>query len=187
MTDWVNYRIRNNAIIIQMIFNVKQAIIDCLRATKRDNIEIVIDYMEKYGFFARSCHTHHHYPSGLADHAWQTYQIAERLDAERCASNPTEQKMNKDSIAIAALLHDFYGCSGLWHIRHKDHGMRSARMLKELGFKLNLEEFLAIRFHMKSRWSRDHFLYNDALTSPLAQLVYKSDRKSASLRRGSEI
>ena len=59
-----------------MRFDVKQAIIDRLRATKRENIETVIDYMEKHGFFTYHCHRHHHYDGGLADHAWQTYQIA---------------------------------------------------------------------------------------------------------------
>ena len=90
-----------------MTFNVKQAIIDRLRATKRENIETVIDYMDKHGFFSYHCHRHHHYDGGLADHAWQTYQIALRLDAERCASNPNAQKLNEDSIAICTLLHDF--------------------------------------------------------------------------------
>lgn len=40
---------------------VKQAIIDRLRATKRENIESVIKYMEEQGFFSYHCHHHHHY------------------------------------------------------------------------------------------------------------------------------
>ena len=68
-----------------MVFDVRKAIVDRLRATKRKNIEVVIDYMEKHGFFTRYCYTHHHYDGGLADHAWQTYLIAQRIDAERCA------------------------------------------------------------------------------------------------------
>ena len=59
-----------------MTFDVKQAIVDRLRATKHKNIEAVIDYMEKHGFFTYHCHRNHHYGGGLADHAWQTYQIA---------------------------------------------------------------------------------------------------------------
>lgn len=168
-----------------MTFDVKQAIIDRLRATKRENIDSVVYYMVNNGFFARQCHSHHHYYGGLADHAWQTYQVAMRLNAERCASNPEASVLDEDSIAIAALLHDLCDCFGLRDI--SGHGRRSARILKTLGFKLTLEEFLAIRFHMRSHRSKGHFLYNDALNSPLAQLVYNSDRKSASLKRGSEI
>ena len=41
-----------------MAFDVKQAIIDRLRATKRKNIEAVLDYMEKNGFFYYHCHRH---------------------------------------------------------------------------------------------------------------------------------
>ena len=79
-----------------MTFDVKQAIIDRLRATKRENIETVIDYMEKHGFFTYHCHRHHHYDGGLADHAWQTYQVAMRLNAERCASNPQAPVLDED-------------------------------------------------------------------------------------------
>ena len=55
---------------------VKEKIIGTLRATGRENIEQVIEYMGNNGFFTKSCHRHHHYRGGLADHAWQTYQIA---------------------------------------------------------------------------------------------------------------
>ena len=54
---------------------VKEKIIGTLRATGRENIEQVIEYMGNNGFFTKSCHRHHHYRGGLADHAWQTYQI----------------------------------------------------------------------------------------------------------------
>jgi hypothetical protein len=89
-----------------MTFDVKQAIIDRLRATKRENIDSVVDYMVNNGFFARQCHSHHHYYGGLADHAWQTYQVAMRLNAERCANNPNVQQLDDDSIAICTLLYD---------------------------------------------------------------------------------
>ena len=164
--------------------NIKQAIIDRLRAIKRENIETVIDYMEKHGFFTYHCHRHHHYDRGLADHAWQTYQIAQRLDAERCANEPNAQKLNEDSIAIAALLHDLCNCSGLRDIF--GHGRRSAKILKEIGFKLTQEEFLAIRFHMSLRDKESHPLYDDAKKSQLRYIVHKADGISAHLHNGCE-
>ena len=162
--------------------NIKQLIIDRLRATKRENIEKVIDYMEKHGFFSYHCHRHHHYDGGLADHAWQTYQIALRLDAERCANNPNAQKKDEDSIAIASLLHDICDCSGMRDIA--GHGKRSAELLKTLGFKLTQEEFLAIRFHMSLKDKKSHSLYYDALKSQLRYVVHKADGISARLHKG---
>ena len=167
-----------------MAFDIKQAIIDRLRATKRKNVEKVIDYMEKHGFFSYHCHRHHHYDGGLADHAWQTYQIALRLDAERCANNTNAQKMDEDSIAICALLHDLCDCSGMRDIT--GHGRRSARLLKDIGFKLTQEEFLSIRFHMSLKDKTTHPLYNDALKSQLRYVVHKADGMSAHLHKGYE-
>lgn len=165
-----------------MSFNVKQAIIDRLRETKRENIEIVIDYMEKHGFFTYHCHSHHRYNGGLASHAWQTYQIALRLEAEYCTKNPNAPKLDIDSIAISALLHDFCDCSGMRHIKY--HGNRSAEMLKELGFHLSSDEFFAIRFHMGLDKKKTHPLYNDALNCHLLTIVDEADKKSARLRKG---
>lgn len=167
--------------------NIKQSIIDRLRATKRENIETVIDYMDKHGFFSYHCHRHHHYDGGLADHAWQTYQIAQRLDAERCASNPNAQKLNEDSIAICTLLHDFCDCSGMRDLFSRGkHGIRSAVMLLELGFHLSPDEYLAIRFHMSLKDKESHPLYDDAKKSQLRYIVHKADGISANLHDGYE-
>ena len=170
-----------------MRFDVKQAIIDRLRATKRENIETEIDKMEKHGFFSYHCHRHHHYDGGLADHAWLTYQIAQRLDAERCASNPNAQKLNEDSIAICTLLHDFCDCSGMRDLFSRGkHGIRSAVMLLELGFHLSPDEYLAIRFHMSLKDKESHPIYDDAKKSQLRYIVHKADGISAHLHIGCE-
>lgn len=166
-----------------MKFDVKKAIIDTLRATQRKNIEKVIEHMEGNGFFTYHCHRHHHYDGGLADHAWQTYQIALRIEKEYAKHNPDAPKLDRDSIAIACLLHDFCGCSGMPEIR-KAHGLRSVVMLLELGLKLTDEEYLAIRFHMSLRNKDDHPLYKDALHCRLRKLVHYSDGKSAGMHSG---
>jgi HD superfamily phosphodiesterase len=162
--------------------DIKQAIIVRLRATKRENIETIIDFMENKGFFTSRCHRHHHYLGGLAEHAWQTYQIALRLDEERRENSHNAQKLDVDSIAIATILHDLCNCSGLRNIG--GHGRRSAKLLKALGFKLTQEEFLAIRFHMSLKDKKSHPLYNEALKSQLRYVVHKADGLSAQLRKG---
>lgn len=165
-----------------MKFNVKQAIIDRLSLTKRSNMLNLFNYMSKNGFFTYRCHRHHRYVGGLADHAWQTYQIAWRLNAENRAKNPNAPILDEDSIAIAALLHDFCNCSGLHDIT--GHGRRSAKMLKEIGFMLTEEESLAVRFHMSLKNKKNHPLYDDAKRSQLRYLIHKADGISAKLHKG---
>lgn len=156
-----------------MEFNVRQTVIDRLRATKRANIGAVIEYMDRHGFFTRHCHHHHRYRGGLAHHAWQTYQIAKGL---------ADPALDGDSIAIASLLHDFCNCSGMRDIHR--HGSRSVGILKRLGFHLTDEEFLAICFHMSLRGKEGNSHYSAALRSPLRTLVHTADCRSAHLRRG---
>lgn len=165
-----------------MEFNVKQAIIDRLDATRRCHMVKLFNYMSKNGFFTRHCHRHHKYVSGLADHSWQTYQIAMRLNVERYTNSPNAQKLNEDSIAIAALLHDLCDCSGLRDI--SGYGRRSAKILKEIGFKLMQEEFLAIRFHMSLKGKENLPLYDDAKKCQLRYIVSKADSASASVQKG---
>lgn len=49
---------------MNMEFNIKQAIINRLRSTNRENIEVVINYMENTGFFTAQCEPHHTYKGG---------------------------------------------------------------------------------------------------------------------------
>lgn len=157
---------------------VKLKIIEALRETGRENIENVISYMDAHGFFENSCHGHHHYRGGLADHAWQTYQFALKEVGENSA-------VDKSSLAICCLLHDFCKCGGLWSL--PGHGERSARMIQKLGVHLSGPEFLAIRFHMSLHRHKSHFLYPEALACRLRHYVHQADLKSARMQIGSEI
>ena len=162
---------------------IKESIINRLHETKRENIEKVIDYMEGNRFFEDSCHGHHRYDGGLADHAWQTYQLAMKEKANNKRHHPNVLLLDKDSLAICALLHDFCDCHGMRHI--KGHGWRSVEMLKELGFHLTQEEYLAIRFHLSLRDKKTHPQYEDALHCHLRHVIHKADSKSAKRYKGS--
>lgn len=162
--------------------DIKESIINRLRETRRDGIEQVIDYMQNNGFFVRGCHRHHRYKGGLADHAWQTYQLAMKEEADHKRLHPNAPLLDDDSLAISALLHDFCDCHGMRHA--KGHGRRSAMMLKELGFHLTQEEFLAIRFHMSLKGKEKHPLYENALNSRLRLIVHSADGKSAKKHAG---
>ena len=162
---------------------IKECIIETLRDTKRENIEKVISYMESHHFFDRGCHRHHKYDGGLADHAWQTYQLAKQLEEENKRVHPSVPLLDSDSLAICALLHDFCNCSGMSYIN--GHGYRSAMMLKELGLQISQNEFLAIRFHMSLKNHEDHPLYENACHCHLRYIVHNADHESAKMYRGS--
>lgn len=161
---------------------IKQLIIGRLRETQRVNMEEVIGFMNSNHFFDKACHSHHRYGGGLAHHAWQTYLIALDLVNERRKRTPDAPPIDLDSIAICALLHDLCGCTGFKDLR--GHGRRSAKILKELGLSLSLDEFLAIRFHMSLRKNTNHILYNEASVCELRAIIHKADCKSACMRKG---
>ena len=98
-------------------------------------------------------------------------------EADNKRLHPNVPLLDKDSLAICALLHDFCNCRCMRHI--KGHGRRSAMMLKELGFHLSQEEFLAIRFHMSLKDKKSHPLFEDALHCHLRRIVHEADGKSA--------
>ena len=164
---------------------IRERIIETLRSTQRENIESVISYMENNEFFTRGCYHHHKYDGGLAHHAWQTYQLAKKLEVENKRIHPNVPLLDANSLAICTLLHDFCDCKGLHLI--KGHGYRSAMMLKELGLHLNDDEFLAIRYHMSLKDKKNHSRYEDARHCHLRFITHKADGKSAKMFKGAYI
>ena len=164
---------------------IRERIIETLRSTQRENIESVISYMENNEFFTRGCYHHHKYDGGLAHHAWQTYQLAKKLEVENKRIHPNVPLLDANSLAICTLLHDFCDCKGLPHI--EGHGYRSAMMLKEIGFHLNDDEFLAIRYHMSLKDKKNHSRYEDAHHCHLRFITHKADGISAEMYKGAYI
>jgi hypothetical protein len=72
-------------------------------------------------------------------------------------------------------------------IHIKGHGYRSAEMLKELGFHLSQDEFLAIRFHMSLKDKKNHPLYENACHCHLRFIVHNADGLLAKMHRGSDV
>ena len=103
-------------------------------------------------------------------------------EADNKRLHPNVPLLDKGSLAICALLHDFCNCRCMRHI--KGHGRRSAEMLKELGFHLTQEEYLAIRFHMSLRDKKTRPQYEGALHCHLRYIVHKADGKSAKRYKG---
>lgn len=146
--------------------DVRQEIISLLSSTNREGVEETIQYLRHSNFFRASCHTHHKREGGLARHSLEACRWA----LEHAGAIP------KDSVVIAALLHDTCSAYSSKARGIGGHGRRSVRILKEIcHLGLTKEENEAIRLHM----------HREALhlsSNPLAALVWKADKTSAAGR-----
>ena len=103
--------------------------------------------MEENSFFKSRCHHHHRYSGGLAEYAWQTYQIALYIKNELIIQDCESGFLNEDSIAICAILHDLCNCSNMAYIR--GHGRRSVKIgtVVKLNFILSHTDRYRILFN----------------------------------------
>lgn len=172
------------------IKNNKDKIVNLLKKTERVGIDNVIDYLENNNFFEMpsSIHRHHNWEGGLAQHCLGVF---ERL-------SETGKHLPEDSIILTSFLHDickarkiYRDKNGEWKERKNEelhipgHGMRSVKILEQLGLNLNPEEKRAIRWHMGG-WKigekpkeeiRDFFATKK---SDLWRLLHNADRYDAS-------
>ena len=121
-----------------------------MRSTGRKGVEAVLDYLDGVGFYTApsSIDRHHNWRGGLAQHSLETCRLA----------LAGRGRATRESVIIAALLHDickasrlYYGADGRIHHRStriKGHGYRSVALLEREGLELTGEEWLAIRWHM---------------------------------------
>ena len=173
---------------IERLSKQRTDIIDLLKSTKRENIDVVIQYLDDSGFFYRasSPNKHHNWPGGLAEHSLGTCKLA----MSRAKGLP------EDSVIIAAMLHDTCKSDRFWfrgrNIRkHREHcpmdglhSVRSVYLLRECNLKLKEPERLAIRWHMKGdRYrSKDPIKNADhekATKTPLWRVVFWADKDDA--------
>ncbi|MDO4496914.1 MAG: HD domain-containing protein [Bacteroidales bacterium] len=147
---------------------------ETLRATGRRNIELVLDYIEKLGFYEAPASSMFHLnePGGLLEHSVNVYNMAMQIKPSILALKPEiSDRLKDDSIAIAALLHDIcksnvykpevkrrktpegrwedyqgYGVDYSWF--PMGHGEKSVMMLLLCHLEITEDEMLAIRWHM---------------------------------------
>ncbi len=111
--------------------NKKRFLNILLLEVKGREIEKLIANLKSTNFFDIGCNNHHTYQGGLAEHSLEVYEAACKL----CKDTP------RDSIAIAALLHDLGDIE--WGQGHK-----SVDILKRWNFELKPSEEHAIKYHM---------------------------------------
>ncbi len=134
---------------------IKKLITDTLRNTKVPNIEIMLQYMEKYDFFSCKSGSHDHWREGTAQHVWAVYLIAKALRDQRKDDPIIAKYATDEKLAIVCLLHDL--CD--MHVTVKDdkgkdvssdHGSKSYWIMKNLNVGTEAER-KAVCNHMHSK------------------------------------
>lgn len=84
----------------------KTFIINSLKATKREGMDGLIDYMDDYGFFDAPCSTNYHLSceGGLAEHTRNVMEISEKIGV--CLFGGEEYNKIHNTVVISTALHD---------------------------------------------------------------------------------
>ena len=163
--------------------NIKDTIISLLESTGRENINTVIQFLEKNGFFDVPASVQHHnnFAGGLAKHSLEVYREAMKLNEK--------MKLPVTSVTLCSLLHDvckydqFAMSEGhptyIPACLQKGHGHRSMFILtRRCGLPLNYDEAMAIWWHMgkfepsKERYQNE---YKETCNIPLCTLIQQAD------------
>lgn len=151
---------------------LKHEFINLLRSTNRANIENVIDWLENNSdfFTAPSSSIYHgNHKYGLLMHSMNVYRLANEIYKSIKTINENVS-ISSDSIIISSLLHDICKCNfykektkyrknefGGWNQYQGyevndafpfGHGEKSILFLQMLGLQMELQDILAIRWHM---------------------------------------
>lgn len=152
----------------------KEEFVELLKSTGRDDVDYVIEDIEKLGYFEAPASTRFHlnYDGGLCEHSLNVCKVALRLREQMIEMVPEmESMLPKDSVIIASLLHDVCKADvykpvvkkqknafGVWEdvpgydVDYSNfpigHGEKSVIVILRCGFDLTDDEIMAIRWHM---------------------------------------
>lgn len=158
---------------------LKDRIIKELKNTGVANIDKMLQYMEKYGYFECRSSSHNNWTGGASQHMWAVYLIAKAIrntknNEPEIAKHATDQKL-----AIVCLLHDLCDMDVQVYMngqRISGHGYKSYCIMKKLnvGSEAGRE---AVRNHMHSD-CQHHLSSQQEIDeySVLHSLVFKADR-----------
>lgn len=178
---------------------MKEEFIRLLKSTKRENIDKLIEFIEKTDFYKAPASTRFHgnYEGGLLEHSMKVYEILKN----KIKNSIINIDVPDESIIIIALLHDickvnYYKVDyrnaknefGEWekvpYYTVEDtipygHGEKSVMMLTEY-IKLTVEEKYCIRWHMGFTEPKELYsTLGEAFKKyPLALLMHEADLES---------
>lgn len=142
-------------------------IVSILRKVNRPGIDNLIQWLEGSDYFTAPKSRSKNTPGGLAKHSLDVYKISMDLyNMPSMKDNLAPRNFGKDSIAIAALLHDACKIDRELHEDILGHGAKSVEIIEKFGgIKLTDNEKNAIRYHMGP--ANPH----DPLTIPREELI----------------
>ncbi len=176
---------------------VKAEFIEMLKSTEREGVDYVIEEIERLGFFDAPASANHHLnvEGGLTQHSLNVAKAALAVWEAMKPLEPTlDKEITRDSIIIAALLHDvckadIYRRSvkkkknalGQWEdsegykLTYKNfpmgHGEKSLVVVLCSGLELSDAEMLAIRWHMGA-WGVNQNSLEDCKSYDVARKLY---------------
>ncbi len=171
--------------------NYKENIERALRSTARRGVENVIAWLDRNRFYEvpASVKFHNNFAGGLAKHSWEVYE-----EALRQSEQLKDVTLPADSLILCALLHDICK-TDVYRVSpvngrpysnpenfRKGHGLRSVKMLEDLGLELQHDEIMAIWWHMGVyEVSREQYpdMYARAQTIPLCRVIQRADSRAA--------
>ena len=175
--------------------NDRTDIIKLLRSTERSGLNKVIDWLDSApSFFEASAARIHHdnVRGGLASHSLRVFRLAKADWGSR--DENFKKKYPIESVIISTLLHDvckkdvyYIDADGIpqWNEENhrKGHGLRSVRLLEELGLMLTPDERMAIWWHMGAgnEMSQPDYPreYSVAMQDAFCQLIHNADHAAS--------
>jgi hypothetical protein len=173
-----------------------------LKETGRQNIDVLMEWLEKSDFFTAPASTKYHssHEGGLAEHSWNVYQVFSHKN------KVFKLNLSEDTLIICGLLHDickvqFYKkgsrnvkengqwvAKDVWEVEDKNplgHGEKSCMILMDF-IKLTDFEKYAIRWHMGFTDSKEpHYSLSAALgIMPGIMALHTADMEASYLIEG---
>lgn len=176
---------------------VKAEFIEMLKSTEREGVDYVIEEIDRLGFFDAPASANHHLnvEGGLTQHSLNVAKASLAVwEAMKPLEPSLEKEITRDSIIIAALLHDvckadIYRRSvkrkknaiGQWEdsegykLSYKNfpmgHGEKSLVVVLCAGLELSDAEMLAIRWHMGA-WGVNQNSLEDCKSYDVSRKLY---------------
>lgn len=159
-----------------------------LRDTGRSKIDDLINHITRMGYFeAPASYKHHRFVGGLVSHSLETCHKAMQLREEKILQGVSPEELPKESVVIAALMHDLCKADALrfntvtrrvYSVKRTNgHSARSVRQVGYSGFVLTDAEKDAILWHMGGkRYKEDRHVH--FVNHPLSEIIFNADKRS---------
>lgn len=191
------------------VLDNKKYVVDSLLKTGREGMEDLVSYMEEIGFFEAPCSGGNHMACrfGLVHHTRNVMEAAEKFGVALLGGK--EYNKIKDSVVIAAALHDLGKCGDFGKANYVPNKLKSGEISESKPFKVNPdllyedhevrsiklaamfidlteEEEAAILYHNGLYGPFAYTIKNKNLETPLYMLIHFADMWASRVMEGGE-